>query len=309
MPIFGVPHSRLQVPCAKLALTQHSFYCSYSSSSVWTAQRVSRRRSSPAMSAVAGRKKSVISTAGLQIDTPVAHNTFLNKSAASSTSLYQQCSQLRTRLLRVHDFGPYFAINASGEIRTSVDPVTQLWDCFALGVPLVFLHNLLPNVNQITNVDTDPASIDPDNGRAIKKAIVHFAMAIGNTDLYDQTEQFTATQLLDRSSTEGFVKVSIYLISIPSFCSYLFHIKVVNCVTRLVDRLPEECFQEAPPMSPPSQLPSHESTDSLINPDSPMQPQPASAKENARNNITREIVETERKYVQELEHMQVRCHS
>ena len=36
-----------------------------------------------------------------------------------------------------------------------------------------------------------------------------------------------------------------------------------------------------------------------------MQPQPASAKENARNNITREIVETERKYVQELEHMQV----
>ena len=35
-----------------------------------------------------------------------------------------------------------------------------------------------------------------------------------------------------------------------------------------------------------------------------MQP-PASAKENARNNITREIVETERKYVQELEHMQV----
>lgn len=34
---------------------------------------------------------------------------------------------------------------------------------------------------------------------------------------------------------------------------------------------------------------------------------PASAQENARNNIIREIVETERKYVQDLEHMQVRC--
>lgn len=58
-------------------------------------------------------------------------------------------------------------------------------------------------------------------------------------------------------------------------------------------------------MSPPSALPSHESTDSLIHPDSPMLSSPANAQENARNNIIREIVETERKYVQDLEHMQV----
>ncbi|KAL5485136.1 CDC24 [Sanghuangporus weigelae] len=236
--------------------------------------------------AVAGRKKSVISTAGLQIDTPVAHNTFLNKSAASSTSLYQQCSQLRARLLRIHSFPAYFAVGLSSETRTSVDPVTQLWDCFALGVPLCFLHNLLPNVAPINNVETDPESIDAQNSKAAKKAIVHFAMAIGNNpDLFDTSEQFTATQVLDRSTTDGFVKV-------------------VNCVTRLVDRLPDDCFQEAPPVSPPSLLPSHESTDSLINPDSPMHSAPANAQENARNNIIREIVETERKYVQDLEHMQ-----
>ena len=36
-----------------------------------------------------------------------------------------------------------------------------------------------------------------------------------------------------------------------------------------------------------------------------MQGPPANAQENARNNIIREIVETERKYVQDLEHMQV----
>lgn len=40
-----------------------------------------------------------------------------------------------------------------------------------------------------------------------------------------------------------------------------------------------------------------------------MQASPASSQETARNNIIREIVETERKYVQDLEHMQVsRCH-
>lgn len=257
------------------------------------------------MASVAARKKSVTSS-GLQIDTPlVAHTTFLNKAANQSTSLYQQCSQLRSRLLRIHDFPPFFAISAPSETRTSTDPVTQVWDCFALGVPLCFLHNLLPGVAPITNINTNPASVDPSDEKAIKKAILHFAMAIGNTDLYDQTEQFRATQLLDRSSTEGFVKVSKH--SILVVCQSLdTPAKVVNCVTRLVERLPEDRFQEAPPLSPPSSMPAHESSDSLVNPDSPKAPPPANAQESARNNIIREIVETERKYVQDLEHMQAR---
>ena len=58
-------------------------------------------------------------------------------------------------------------------------------------------------------------------------------------------------------------------------------------------------------MSPPSLLPSQESSDSMFNPDSPSQAGPANAQEMARNNIVREMVETERKYVQDLEHMQV----
>src|ERR1700720_3212295 len=49
------------------------------------------------MASVAGRKKSIIATTQLQIDTPVT-NTLLNKSASQSTSLYQQCSLLRARL-------------------------------------------------------------------------------------------------------------------------------------------------------------------------------------------------------------------
>ena len=57
-------------------------------------------------------------------------------------------------------------------------------------------------------------------------------------------------------------------------------------------------------MSPPS-LTSHGSTDSLGNMESPMQGGSVNAREIARNNRVREIMETERKYVQELEHMQV----
>ena len=50
------------------------------------------------------------------------------------------------------------------------------------------------------------------------------------------------------------------------------------------------------------ECPSQTFTDS----DSLMQAPPASAQENARNNIIRETVETERNYVQDLEHTQVR---
>ena len=80
----------------------------------------------------------------------------------------------------------------------------------------------------------------------------------------------------------------------------------MNCVTRLVELLPEDRFEETPPMSPPSVIPSQDSADSLVHPDSPVQPPAANAQETARNNIVRELVETERKYVQDLEHMQVR---
>lgn len=173
------------------------------------------------MSSVAGRKKSVIHTGGLQIETPVAHNTFLNKSAAQSISLYQQCNQLRAQLLLIHDFAPYFAI-ATPQPRTSTDPVNQLWDCFALGVPLCFLFNLLPGEHSIDNINTLPENFDPSDEKLVKKAILHFAMAITKSPVFDKTDHFLATQLLDRKSTDGFVKVSFspfflraHLISVP----------------------------------------------------------------------------------------------
>jgi cell division control protein 24 len=50
---------------------------------------------------------------------------------------------------------------------------------------------------------------------------------------------------------------------------------------------------------------SHDSYDSLVSETTLVNP-PVNAQEAARNNITKEMVETERKYVQDLEIMQVR---
>lgn len=73
-------------------------------------------------------------------------------------------------------------------------------------------------------------------------------------------------------------------------------------MTTIVDMLPSELFDPAP--LSPQLISAHDSIDSLIS-DVPSTPVPANAQEAARNNIIRELVETERKYVQDLEIMQV----
>lgn len=158
-----------------------------------------------AMSTVAGRKKSIISAGGVSIDQPVANNSALNKSA--TVSLYQKCSALRTDLLRIRNFRQYFAIaSAHASSRQSTDPVTQLWDCLALGVPLCFLYNLLPPPYTPIKVDTRPEAIDVDDLKPRKRAIALFIMQMKRTA--PEAEEFTVTDLSgDRLSTDGFVKV------------------------------------------------------------------------------------------------------
>lgn len=157
------------------------------------------------MASAAGRKKSVISATTPTIESPIANNTLLNKAASQSTSLYQQCSALRTRLLQVQDFPEWFTVSSPPDSsRRSTDPVTQLWDCFALGVPLCYLFNLLPAPFSPINIDTDPKSFDATNEKTKKRSIALFSMQIKQLE---GCEQFTVTELWDRNSTDGFVKV------------------------------------------------------------------------------------------------------
>ena len=157
------------------------------------------------MASVASRKKSVISPGNVQIDIPVGTNTLLNKAASQSTSLYQQCSALRSRLLRVHGFAHFFALSSpTGSFRSSAEVVNTVWDCFALGTPLCYLFNLLPPPIMPIDIGTDPHSVEIDNERAKKRAIALFAIQVKQLN---HGEQFTVTDLWDRTNSDGFVKV------------------------------------------------------------------------------------------------------
>ncbi|KAI0829690.1 hypothetical protein BC628DRAFT_1314583 [Trametes gibbosa] len=235
------------------------------------------------MASVAARKKSMVGSTPPTIDSPVANNTLLNKAASQSTSLYQQCSSLRTRLMHLPGFSPWFSVAAQPDSsRRSTDPVTQLWDVFALGVPLCYLFNLLPSAPSPIQVDTAVENYDPSNERTKKHAIALFAM---NVKQVSQCEGFTVRDLWDRNSTDGFVKV-------------------ISNVINLVRQLPDDLFTETPPASP-KLASALASTDSLTSDNSLATPSVEPG--GARVNIIKELVDTERKYVQDLEVMQKYC--
>ncbi|KAI0633413.1 hypothetical protein C8Q77DRAFT_1217822 [Trametes polyzona] len=225
----------------------------------------------------------MVGSAPPTIDSPVANNTLLNKAASQSASLYQQCSSLRTRLMHLRGFSDWFSVAAQPDSsRRSTDPVTQLWDVFALGVPLCYLFNLLPSAPSPIQVDTSVENYDPSNERTRKHAIALFAM---NVKQVPDCQGFTVRDLWDRNSTDGFVKV------------------VSNVIT-LVQHLPDDLFLETPPGSP-KLASALASTESLTSDNSLA----ASSVEpgGARANIIKELVDTERKYVQDLEVMQRYC--
>ena len=76
--------------------------------------------------------------------------------------------------------------------------------------------------------------------------------------------------------------------------------QIVNIVTALVDHLPEDVFIDEPPASPPLFSPK-DSSDSL-----PMEMFSAGPKDTYPGcQVVTELIHTERKYVQDLETMQV----
>jgi cell division control protein 24 len=152
------------------------------------------------------RKKSIISSQNLHIDTPV--NTLLNKAASQSTSLYQQCSALRSRLLRIRGFQTYFDRAQTDD----PNPVTQLWDLFTLGISLCYVFDQLPSsFPKINNNSFKQDKYEASPDREKKHAIALFAMQVRNKEVMSKIpglEPFAITDLWDRKSTDGLVKVS-----------------------------------------------------------------------------------------------------
>ncbi|QRV96481.1 Rho guanine nucleotide exchange factor scd1 [Ceratobasidium sp. AG-Ba] len=260
---------------------------------------------------------------------PVANvSSLINKTGTQS--LYQRCSYALARLLRIEGIPAFFTLSNSGRApprtgtstvtddddsakapraRQSTDPVRQLWDLLALGVPLCILYNTQPGVEPLQiDVSVEEAEKKLANNKHAKRATALFVMGVSGLiksgDWKCQSEMFTISELLE-NNTNGFVKV-------------------VNNVLYLIERLPESVFSPAPP-SPPSLasqfstsypatpgLLASDSVDSLTSPATETPPNgfpfPPTATggdedESARNTHIKHIMDAERKYVADLEVM------
>lgn len=224
------------------------------------------------------RKKSTAAAGATTTTTPAPNQ--LNKQASSTTGIYQQSVLLRSRLARIPDFAPFLEFSQSGP-RASLDVVSQLWQTFAFGIPLCALFNLLGD-SKI--VDIGALAIGHLQNLSMydrKRAVAKFIMAIGTlTDDGRSDDAFrtlSITEIVNLQDTNGFVKL-------------------VSCLLRLLDKLPEHVW-------------SSELEQSLAEPSKPYDNTPLNEvrtpQEVERANIIRELIETERKYVQDLEVMLV----
>ncbi|KDR69764.1 hypothetical protein GALMADRAFT_145167 [Galerina marginata CBS 339.88] len=193
-------------------------------------------------------------------------------SSTAPASLYPRCLSLRTKLLRIRVFANYFS-TLSNDSQQSSDPVGQLWDLFSYGAPLCYIFDQLPSergFKKLNNSTFDQKQYDSNPDLMRRRALVLFAMQIRMPIVKQEIpgcEPFTLTDLWDRSSTDGLLKV-------------------INTVEAIVDRFPQYFFEETP-----------SSSDMNVSLESSKSDLPA---ENIVNIIT-ELIETERKYVRDLQ--------
>lgn len=131
--------------------------------------------------------------------------------------------------MRIRGFSPYFSLSPSPDSRRSTDPVTQLWDLFSIGTPLCYVFDQLPEeagFNKINNSSFDPEQYEANPDRVMKRAIALFAMQIREEKVAKEIpgcEPFTVTDLWDRNSTDGLVKVRIAVSVSQSNVTYPIH--------------------------------------------------------------------------------------
>ena len=227
------------------------------------------------------RRKST-ATPGATTNATTAPNQ-LNKQASSTTGIYQQSVLLRSRLARIPDFAPFLAFSQSGP-RASLDVVSQLWQTFAFGVPLCALFNLLGDPKIIDIGAPDIGNLQNLSMNDRKRAIAKFIMAIGTLEDDGRPDNafptLSITEVVGLQDTNGFVKL-------------------VACLLHLLDRLPEHVWssQLEQFLAEPPRL--HDNIQSK---------EVRTPQEVERGNIIRELIGTERKYVQDLEVMLVCIH-
>ncbi|WFC97902.1 Guanine nucleotide exchange factor for Cdc42p [Malassezia yamatoensis] len=211
---------------------------------------------------------------------PVPANIITNKQATPGSGLYQSCVSLRQRLWCVPGFGeeflePIASVNnvmtngrSSGGLSIQFDPVTHLWQCFRLGTPLCKLFNQLsPRLAEI------PLTVETNlsNANACKALVMRFLIALKEKLGWEPEDTFTVSQLY-LNDTNGFVRV-------------------IRTVDKLLDLLAQHHL-----LNESLKSPRPESNEFL--------PTPLDSPSDQRTHVVRELVESERKYVHDLEILQ-----
>lgn len=208
----------------------------------------------------------------------IATGNIINQKADASRSLYQICVSLKLRLAQVPDFQPYL------EQVDPNDPVDSLWNLFRSGHPLLIIYNAL-QPDTLLKVEEPNAS----ESKKSKIAIFKFVQACMKDLQLPAGDTFVITDLMG-DDTSGFVKVrGARPPSQPIFhCANLISFKVTQVVNYVLDLAEQNGHLLQPKFLPEA--------DSVV-------PE-AAATMSYRDHILKELVDTERKYVQDLENLQ-----
>ncbi|KAM0786110.1 hypothetical protein ACM66B_006920 [Microbotryomycetes sp. NB124-2] len=218
------------------------------------------------------------SDAGAGTSTPVATNSALNKQATASSSLYQNCRTVLDRLRRVPGFQEQFLRDKDGNDDREADAeradsTSQRHSNMSDDPVSRSLHclrlgsslcYLFNQLNLPHQLDVNPQA-SMHNLKACQRGTAHFVMAC-KQDLHWQDTDLFAIHELYGQDTNGVVKV-------------------INTVTKMLDLLEDSGLLLEP---------------SEPEPGSEDLPRPT----DERSNVVREILDSERKYVQDLEVLQ-----
>lgn len=248
------------------------------------------------------------SSPSLSIDMPVATSSVVNKTASRSASLYQNCLEARALMRRVPGFedGPWISAEPSNHhasdlppdshpphlkhLSNPLDPVSQTLDIIRLGSSLCYLYNAILN-EPITSPDL--ANLPPlppgktwktikplkvvwcqrEDLKGCQKSAAHFIMAL-KTELGWGTE-------IDETQENGLMVNMLYDQNTNAT------VKVISNVLRLLHLL-----KSLGVLLPPTEadlIPFNNELDVAMD---------------DRARVVKEILESERKYVQDLEVLQ-----
>lgn len=241
--------------------------------------------------------------AAILIPQPDGRSHAPNQQPAGAVSLYQACIDTRDRLWRLPGFGPAFLATAAAPPSASdadgapLDPcvegmgfpVTHLWHVLRLGVPLCVIFNKLQTQKPIQYPQLTPEQGEPccPGGQLVPRG-------------YQQAKRYVAQFIMNLQSQLGFKAEDNFTVSQLYVDDTNGLVKVLHVISKLLDIIESQGGLLAPE---DSQNPNRNDTVGFSDQDS-SQASAAGGTSKQISYVVKELLESERRYVHDLERMQ-----